>query len=212
VPVRVLRLPEHRGAWAARNTAVRAAAAPWLLFGDDDCVFAPHYAAGAAYALHVLRRHDARAGAVNLPFYYRATRPRQALRVSRVGGLRPGRAEFGTWFHTWPDSHLPTPPRTDDGSGLVAPVRVELIGGTALITADDVHLAGGFVDLSTWPTSYSDHLHLSADLADAGVRLYHCPAPRLSAVHLKYGAAGRYPSSAADLDSWLPPLGRRLGE
>ena len=104
---------------------------------------------------------------------------------------------------------------------------MNLIGGTAILTREALTDAGGFVDLSAWPTSYSDHLHLSADLAAAGYHLYHCPDPRLSAVHLKFGAVGRYPldatqisprsypvSTAASWRSWLScprsPHGHRL--
>jgi hypothetical protein len=59
---------------------------------------------------------------------------------------------------------------------------VELIGGTAIVAAEKLSAAGGFADLSVWPASYSDHLHLSADLTDAGGHLYHCPDPRLAAI------------------------------
>jgi hypothetical protein len=211
VPVRAVRLPRHRGAWAARNAAAGAARSRWLLFGDDDCVFAPHYAAGAAYVMDRLRERDPAAAAVMLPFYYRATRPRQTAPSQQIGRLNPDLAHFATQFHTWPLEYLPAPPRLDQ-SGLTSPIRVELIGGTALLDARALHAAGGFTDLSAWPASYSDHLHLSADLTDADGHLYHCPDPRLAAIHLKFGAAGRYQLSDADLQTCLPGVGRSLGE
>lgn len=212
VPIRVLRLARHEGAWAARNAAVAAASAPWVLFGDDDCVYAPHYVAGAAYVLAQVRRTDSRACAVNLPFYYRRLRPSETRPAKGIGLLRPERAEFATWFHTWPDSYVSSPPLLDERSGIVAPMRVELIGGTAVVDVEALQDVGGFVDLSAWPSSYSDHLHLSADLTDNGWRLYHCPDPRLSAVHLKFGAVGRYTTAAEECGALLPALGRGLGE
>ena len=61
-------------------------------------------------------------------------------------------------------------------------------------------------------SSYSDHLHLSADLTESGWRLYHCPDPRLSAVHLRYGAVARHDVSKEERDALLPALGRTRGE
>ncbi|MGH8883581.1 MAG: glycosyltransferase family 2 protein [Egibacteraceae bacterium] len=46
VPVITARQGRHGSATLARNTAIAAATADLLLFGDDDCVFRPHYAAG----------------------------------------------------------------------------------------------------------------------------------------------------------------------
>jgi hypothetical protein len=211
VPVRAVRLPVHCGAWAARNAAAHAARCRWLLFGDDDCVFAPHYALGAAYLMDQLKDQDPATAAVMLPFYYRATRPRQTVPAQQIGRLAPQLGQFATQFHAWPAEYLPDPPRLDH-AGLTAPIRVELIGGTALIDAEALRVAGGFTDLSAWPTSYSDHLHLSADLTGTGRHLYHCPDPRLAAIHLKFGAVGRYHLASTDLQQYLPGIGRRLGE
>jgi hypothetical protein len=72
--------------------------------------------------------------------------------------------------------------------------------------------AGGFADLSAWASGYSDHLHLSAGLADAGASLYHCPDPRLGAAHLKFGAAGAYPLDPADMGTVVGALGRPFGD
>jgi hypothetical protein len=55
-------------------------------------------------------------------------------------------------------------------------------------------------------------LHLSADLTDNGAHLYHCPDPRLAAVHLKFGAAARYPLDPADMALILAGPERPLGE
>jgi glycosyltransferase involved in cell wall biosynthesis len=119
VPVREVRLASHRGAWAARNAATDAATSRWLLFGDDDCVFAPHYAAGAAYAMDRLSARDPAAAAVMLPFYYRVTRPHQTTPARQIGRLDPALAQFATWFHTWPREYSPDPPRLDR-TGLTA--------------------------------------------------------------------------------------------
>ncbi|MEH1130673.1 glycosyltransferase family 2 protein [Micromonospora sp. CPCC 206061] len=209
-PVRAYRLPAHRGAFAARNTAAQIARGRWLLFGDDDCVFGPHYAVGAAHVLHALQQIDPCVGAVMLPFYYRSVRPHETAAVGRIGRLDADRAEFATRFHTWPAEYGGDPPRLPGVAGVVAPLPVQLIGGTALIDADALRRAGGFVDMSAWTSSYADHLHLSADLTDTGAHLYHCPDPRLSAVHLKFGAIGRYRLDPMELDAPLPALDRPL--
>lgn len=127
--------------------------------------------------------------------------------------LTPRTAQFATRFHTWPTEYLPDPPRLDERSGLVAPLPVRLIGGTAILDRHWLLTARGFQDLSgAWRSSYSDHLHLSADLTDLGATLYHCPDPRVSAVHLKFGAASRFPVDEVDLASVIPALARPLRE
>jgi Glycosyl transferase family 2 len=213
VPIVGIRLGRHCGTAAARNTGITAARSRWVLFGDDDCVFTSHYATGTAYLAHALAERDLATAGVMLPFYYRALRPREIRQAHRIGVLNPQTAEFATGFHTWPAEYLPHPPRLDDRSGLVAPLPVQLIGGTAILDASWLCTARGFRELSSaWRSSYSDHLHLSADLTDTGATLYHCPDPRASAAHLKFGAAGHFLVDDADLATVIPPLGRPFGE
>jgi len=212
VPVRQVRCPDHRGAWQARNAGAAAARGGLLYFADDDCVFPPHAVAGAACALALLRAGDPAAAAVNTPFYYRALSPRAVLPASRIGALDVEAAVFSTGFHAVPSCYLDGPAPVLGPAGLLRPLRVQLIGGTALIDADALRAAGGFTDLSGWATGYSDHLHLSADLAAAGAHLYHCPDPRLGAAHLKFGAVGAYPLDDGDLDTAAGGLGRPFGD
>jgi hypothetical protein len=212
VPVRPIRLPDHRGAWRARNVGAAAARCGLLYFADDDCVFPPHTVAGAACALALLRRRDPAAAAVNTPFYYRALRPRAVLPDSQIGTLDVETATFTTGFHAIPSGYLNGTPPLLGPAGLLEPLPVRLIGGTALIDAAALEAAGGFADLSAWATGYSDHLHLSADLAASGARLYHCPDPRLGAAHLKFGAAGAYPLDEDDLGTDTGTLGRPFGD
>lgn len=208
IPVRQVRCPDHPGAWRARNAGAAAARSGLLYFADDDCVFPPHAVAGAACALVLLRASDPAAAAVNTPFYYRALHPRAVLPASRIGALDVEAAVFSTGFHAMPSGYLDGPPPVLAPAQLLRPLRVQLIGGTALIDAAALRAAGGFTDLSGWATGYSDHLHLSADLAAAGAHLYHCPDPRLGAAHLKFGAAGAYPLDDGDLDTAAGGLGR----
>lgn len=208
VPIRAVRLGRHRGAWHARNTGAAAARSRWLYYADDDCVFAPHVIAGAAYALSALQEHDPAAGAVMTPFYYRALRPSAVLPRQRIGVLNVTTGDFATGFHAIPSTFLAGKPPTLGPAGLLGPLPVALIGGTVLIDAAALAKAGGFADLSAWHSGYSDHLHLSADLTDAGTRMYHCPDPRLSAAHLKFGATGSYRTPRRDLASVVPALGR----
>jgi len=208
----VVRLARHQGAAAARNTAIEAASGDLLLFGDDDCIFGPHYAAGAAYAFTVVRGHDPTACALTLPFYYRALRPREVVPHSDIGRLEAGTAWFSTRFHCFPAEYLPAPPVLDRHSGLLVPFAVQLVNGTCLIDAQMLGDVGGFADLSAWRTSYSDHLTLAAALTRTGGMLYHCPDPRLAAPHLKWGAPGRFPLAPEDLACEVVGLGRRFGE
>jgi hypothetical protein len=212
VPVRPVRCPDHRGAWRARNTGASAAEASLLYFADDDCLFPRHAIAGAACAFSLLRGIDPAAAAVNTPFYYRALRPRAALPGSRIGTLDVEAATFSTGFHAMPSGYLEGQAPLLGSSGLLMPLRVQLIGGTALIDAAALRAAGGFADLSEWATGYSDHLHLSADLAAAGAHLYHCPDPRLGAAHLKFGATGSYPLDPGELHAAVSALGRPFGD
>jgi hypothetical protein len=146
------------------------------------------------------------------PFYYRALRPSTVLPQQRIGSLDVTTADFATGFHAIPSAYLTGRPPVFGPAGLLAPLPVDLIGGTVLRDAAALAAAGGFADLSAWQSGYSDHLHLSADLAAAGVRLYHCPDPRLGAAHLKFGAAGRYRAPRRDRASVVPALGRPFGE
>ncbi|MGH8883582.1 MAG: hypothetical protein ACRDYX_00065 [Egibacteraceae bacterium] len=159
-----------------------------------------------------LRQADSDTCGVTLPFYYRALWPRQIVAAAEIGRLQPETASFSTRFHAYPAEYLPTPPRLDEASGLLAPLPVQLVNGTCLLDAKAVRLIGGFADLSAWRTSYSDHLTLAADLTAAGGHLYHCPDPRLAAPHLKFGARGRFPIAAEDLDTPVEGLGRPFGE
>ncbi|MGH3854817.1 MAG: glycosyltransferase family 2 protein [Pseudonocardiaceae bacterium] len=213
VRVTGIRLGGRAGTAAARNTGIAAVHSRWVLFGDDDCVFSPHYAVGAAYLMHAFSELESAAAGVMLPFYYRALQPHEIRPAGRIGVLAPAVAEFATGFHTWPAEYLPRPPRLDERSGLLAPLPVGLIGGTAILDLRWLRKARGFRDLSSaWTSSYSDHLHLSADLTDVGAALYHCPDPRVSAAHLKFGAAGRFPVYDTDLATVIPALRRPLAE
>jgi hypothetical protein len=148
-----------------------------------------------------------------LPFYYRALRPRDILPAARIGVLTPETAGFATGFHAWPAEYLPHPLRLDERSGLLAPLPTRLIGGTAILDLGWLRKTSGFRDLSSaWRSSYSDHLHLSADLTDIGATLYHCPDPRVSAAHLKFGAAGRFSVDDTDLATVIPALRRTFTE
>jgi hypothetical protein len=210
IPVRAVRLAGRAGAWHARNVGAAAARGRWLFFADDDCVFPPHAIAGAARVLADLARRDPAAGAVMTPCYYRSARPSAVLPDGRIGVLDIEAADFATGWHAVPASRLARPPALGP-SGLLAALPVALTGGTALIDRAALAAAGGFADLSAWESGYSDHLHLSADLARAGAALYHCPDPRLGAAHLKFGAAGRYPA-APDAGTVITALGRPLAD
>lgn len=212
VAVRPIVCADHQGAWRARNLGAAAAASPLLYFGDDDCVFPPHTVAGAACALALLREHDPAAAAVGTPFYYRGLAPNAVLPDERIGMLDPVAGTFSTGFHAVPASCLNGRPPLAGEARLLTPLRVKLIGGTALIDAATLGAAGGFADLSVWASGYSDHLHLSASLTDTGAHLYHCPDPRLGAAHLKFGAAGAYPLDPADLGTVIAALGRPLAD
>jgi hypothetical protein len=212
VPVRPVGCEGHRGAWRARNLGATAASSRLLYFGDDDCVFPPHTVAGAAYALTLLRERDPTAAAVSTPFYYRGLGPGAVLPDRHIGTLDPGAGTFSTGFHAVPASYLDGHPPLLGGARLLMPLPVQLIGGTALIDAGVLRAAGGFTDLSAWASGYSDHLHLSAALTDAGAHLYHCPDPRLGAAHLKFGAAGAYPLDPAELNTVIGALGRPFGD
>lgn len=211
VPVRVIRLDTHAGACRARNSGAEASRCRWLYYSDDDCIAAPHATAGAAYVLAELTRRDDRAGALMTSCYYRTLRPAATLPRERIGVLHAASADFATGFHAMPADYLAPDPPVLGAARVLAPLPVGLIGGTALIDRDALARAGGFADLSYWRSGYADHLHLSADLAGAGARLYHCPDPRLSAVHLKFGAAGRYPAGSQE-PALVPCLGRPLAE
>jgi hypothetical protein len=212
VAVRPVVREDHQGAWRARNLGAAAASCPLLYFGDDDCVFPPHTVAGAACALALLRERDPAAAAVGTPFYYRGLAPSAVLPDERIGTLDPGAGTFSTGFHAVPASCLNGRPPLLGEAGLLIPLPVRLIGGTALVDAAVLRAAGGFADLSAWASGYSDHLHLSAGLADAGAQLYHCPDPRLGAAHLKFGAVGAYPLDAAELGTVIAALGRPFGD
>jgi hypothetical protein len=212
VPVRAVRLAARTGAWHARNAGAAASSSRWLYYGDDDCVFAPHTIAGAAYALAGLRKRDPGAAAVMTPFYYRALRPAAVLPRERIGVLDIDSADFATGFHAVPSSYLDGKPPVLGAAGLLAPLPAGLIGGTALIDRAALAAAGGFADVSGWRSGYSDHLHLSADLAAAGAGPYFCPDPRLGAAHLKFGAAGSYATPPRDLASIVTALGRPFAD
>lgn len=213
IPVAVLALRnEHRqGATLARNTAIAAATGDLLLFGDDDCIFRPHYAAGAAYVLDRVRRSDPAACGVTLPFYYRALQPRERAPIADIGRLEVDTARFSTRFHAYPAEYGAGPPLLDARTRLLAPFPVQLVNGTCLLDAAAVRKIGGFADLTAWRTSYSDHLTLAADLTAAGGHLYHCPDPRLSAPHLKFGAKGRFALAEQDLATPIAALDRPFG-
>lgn len=212
VPVRPVACEDHAGAWRARNLGAAAASRPLLYFGDDDCVFPAHTVAGAAYALALLHDRDPAAASVSTPFYYRGLAPGAVLPDERIGTLDPGAGTFSTGFHAVPASYLNRRPPLLGDAGLLMPLPVQLIGGTALIDAAVLRAVGGFSDLSAWASGYSDHLHLSAALTDAGGHLYHCPDPRLGAAHLKFGAVGGYPLNQAELNTVIGTLGRPFGD
>lgn len=209
VPVRAVRLEQHAGSAAARMAGARAARHRWLLYADDDCVMPPLWAAGASATFAAVRERDERAAALMLPVYYRALAPGETAPADAVGRLDVECARFSTKFHCWPDNHLP-PRRLPGSGGLLAPLCVELVGGLLLLDKHALLDVGGWADQSVWATSYADQMTLSADLTGAGHSLYFTPDVRLGSVHLKFGAAGRYP--AGERDQPVAGSGRLLGE
>ena len=211
VPVRVVRLSARRGVTAARNAGVAAAHGRWVLFSDDDCVSASHQVAGAALVMHRLQDRDPATAAVMLPFYYRDTRPRLVVPAGELGRLEVERARLWAGFHAWPQQYLPRPPLLA-GTPVVAPLPVQVIAGTALVDIAALASIGGCPDASAWRSAYPEHLYLSAELADAGYTLHHCPDPRLGAAHVKFGTVGRFTPPGRETEDVLPGVGRTLAE
>jgi hypothetical protein len=207
--LRATRLDRHRGAAAARNAALRLARHRTVLVLDDDMVVAPGSVAAAAAQFAALCRADPRAGALTLPYYTRRGSPRTAVPAASFGNLDLDNGYFTSNFDCYPAERLAVP--AFDDTGLVSPLRTSMVSGFCLLAAGAVADVGGYADLTGWTTSYSDHLTLAADLTAAGWHLYHNPDPRLAAIHLKFGARGRYAVGAGEYRRPIPALRRSLG-
>ncbi|WP_405059948.1 glycosyltransferase family 2 protein [Kribbella sp. NBC_01505] len=197
--IRVVRTSLHRGSAHARNTALSLARTPVVLLLDDDLVLQPGFLQPAIWQLARLRQQDPRTAALTLPYYGRAASP-----YATAAGDDFGRLDLDDGYFTTNFDRLPPSDQLDE-LGLLLPVLTTMVSGFCLFAADALTAIGGFPDLSEWRTSYSDHLLVSAELAERGFQVRHAPDPRLGAIHLKFGAVGRYPARAGA--DWVTRLG-----
>lgn len=164
-----------------------------VFMGDDDCIFSTGFIVGGllTYQLLMKKHPQKKLAIVNFSVYEKNPVPTRLVGANEIGQLEPQRVFFSHNFDAFPDEYLKKPQYLDQGKTILKPLKVKTFSGVNLCDKKLILKAGNYLDLSMWRFGYSEHLELSYQINRRGYAIYHQPDPRISSIHLKYGARSK---------------------
>ncbi|MCX6808989.1 MAG: glycosyltransferase [Candidatus Berkelbacteria bacterium] len=162
-----------------------------VFMGDDDCLYSNNFILGSMATYYFLSRKVTKNIAViNFPVFERCTYPKETTPINQIGKVFYNKTFFCYNFDKFPEEYMNNPKYLQN-KNLLMPFEVDTFAGVNLCDKSLILKAGNYLDLSAWGSGYSEHIELSRALTKHGFYIYHQPDPRISCVHLKYGANSR---------------------
>ncbi len=177
---------KRKGCSYSRQKAIWESSNDFIFMGDDDCLYAKDFVAGALVGYLDVMRVDKNIAVLNLPVYERDIRPVFSIPKNKIGKWNLNDAHFFHNFDKLPEEYLYNPKYTKHN--ILMPFSIDIIYGVNLSFKKYIIDSGGYDDLSMWDNDYSEHMELSSKLKKRGYTLYHLADPRIFSIHLKYGA------------------------
>jgi len=160
-----------------------------VFMGDDDCLYSEYFLAGSILTYQLLTRQkpQEKIAVINFPVYEKRFYPQATIEQKQCGRVKLEQTFFYHEFDHFPAEYLEAPRYLDKSKTILRPFLVDTFKGVNLCDKRLILQSGNYVDLSMWPSSYSEHIELSYKLQQLGCSIYHQPDPRISCLHLKYG-------------------------
>lgn len=183
------RLRRRHGSALARNSGAELSTARFLLFTDDDCIFARNAILRALLTLAWLVVKDPATAALNVPYYLRSRSFRSKVPRNQIGAVDITNGLVLGNFDTYPEEYNARDPGISvSGHRLLKPFEVANLGCTFLVDRTGFIRVGGFPSDFDWVNSYGEETELAFRLREGGSHLYFTPDPQIHVVHFKYGA------------------------
>jgi glycosyltransferase involved in cell wall biosynthesis len=192
-PIEIIRNNYRLGLCSSRNIGIQSTKTRLILFADDDCYFRPGWLTGAAASYSWCADRDRQTAALTMPIYVRSFWPRGIIPRSMIGRLNASDELCTTYFDYFPAEYQAHPRFGPAQGRYLEPFLIERLSGVCLLERASLQRAGPFPEDHFWKNDYHEFLVVSSALNKLGLHIYHAPDPSLGAVHMKYGAAGRYP-------------------
>jgi glycosyltransferase involved in cell wall biosynthesis len=182
------RLRRRHGSALARNSGAELSTARFLLFTDDDCIFARDAIRRALLTLAWLVEKDPATAALNMPYYLRSRSFRSKVPRNQIGAVDITNGLVLGNFDTYPEEYDAKDRIAVGGHCLLRPFEVANLGCTFLADRSGFIRVGGFPCDFDWVNSYGEETELAFRLREGGSHLYFTPDPQTHVVHFKYGA------------------------
>lgn len=183
----------HKELSYSRRIGIRRTKNNLVFMGDDDCLYSKYFIMGglATYQLLKNKKPSENISVINFPAYERSNIPRETVPIDQIGKIVYDKTFFYHNFDKMPVEYLNSPRFIDRDYGILKPLKVDTFAGVNLCDKRLIINAGNYLDLSDWGSGYSEHIELSRLLNKNDFSIYHQPDPRISCIHLKYGANSR---------------------
>jgi len=176
------------GSAVSRNIGAKRATARYLLFMDDDLYLSPYTCFGAVYSFESIRKRGHKIGALVLPYYFRATQPRQVKSKKYIGQIYFAKGlNYGYW-NSYPTNYLVSKKKyIDEKYKLLSPLHVNNCCGYFLCSKRAYETVGGFPEHFNWKNHYGEETEFACRLTENGYEIFFSPDIKLHAYHGQFG-------------------------
>lgn len=173
----------------SRNKGLNLAENELVFMGDDDCIYGEYFLGYSVLSYELLKSLKAKENIaiLNLPVYEKNILPTGVVDSAIVGKTIFDQTFFYHEFDKFPKEYLKKPQYLDKARKLLMPLEIDTFKGVNLCNRAMLSRVGGYLDLSMWKSSYSEHIELSFKLKNFGFKMYHQSDIRCGCLHLKYG-------------------------
>lgn len=204
----------HKEFSFSRRRGIKYAKNNLVFMGDDDCLYSKNFILGSliTYYLLINQGRVNNLAVINLPVYERNLYPKESVAIKQIGKILLDKTFFYHNFDKIPTEYLKEPKFLDSKNIILKPFKVDTFSGVNLCNKDLILEAGNYLDLSDWAGGYSEHIELSYILNKKNYAIYHQCDPKISCIHLKYGANSRDKFDEKYFDNEIEGLKLKFGQ